>query len=70
MSEVKNIKASYLLKLVKLQTVTRQKAKKAIQRKSPLVDKTAKDLLNLILKSQRTDPLYTRLKKKLNTNSD
>jgi hypothetical protein len=70
MLEIEDIEASYLLKLVKLQTVIKQKAKRAIQRESSLVDKTAEGLLNLILKSQRTDLLYTRLKKKLDTNSD
>jgi hypothetical protein len=61
--------AGHLLELVRLQAVTRKDAKKAIQGESPLVDETADDLLDLILKSQGTDPLCTRLKKELDTNS-
>ena len=65
MLRAKDSKASHLLELVRLQVVTRREAKKATQRESPLVNKTVQDLLNLILKSQRTDPLYIKLKKKL-----
>jgi hypothetical protein len=69
MPGVEDIEAGHLLELVRLQAVTRQEAKKAIQGESPLVDKTAEGLLNLILKSQGTDPLCTRLKKELDTDS-
>ena len=61
--------AGHLLELVRLQAVTRKEAKIATQGESPLVDETAQDLLDLILRSQGTDPLCTRLKKELGTNS-
>jgi hypothetical protein len=60
--------AGHLLELVRLQVVTRREAKEATQGESPLVDEIAQDLLDLILKSQGTDPLCTRLKKELGTN--
>ena len=60
--------AGYLLELVRLQVVTRKEAKEATKGESPLVNKTAEGLLNLILQSQGTDPLCTRLKKELSTN--
>jgi hypothetical protein len=57
--------AGHLLELVKIQAVTRREAKEATQGESPLVDEIVEGLLNLILKSQGTDPLCTRLKKEL-----
>ena len=60
--------AGHLLELVRLQAVTRKEAKAATKGESPLVDKTAEGLLDLILQSQGTDPLCTRLKKELGTN--
>ena len=62
-------KAGHLLKLVRLQAVTRREAKKATQGESPLVTETAPGLLDQILQSQGTDPLCTRLKKELCTTS-
>jgi hypothetical protein len=59
--------AGHLLELVRIQAVTRQEAKEATQGENPLVNKTAQGLLDLILKSQGTDPLCTRLKKELGT---
>jgi len=61
--------AGHLLELVRAQVVTRRDARKAAQDENPLVDETAEGLLNLILKSQGTDPLCTRLKKELDTDS-
>ena len=40
--------AGHLLELVRLQTVTRQGARKATQNENPLVNKTATDLLATI----------------------
>ena len=54
---------------MRAQALTRREAKEATQEESPLVDETAEGLLNLILKSQGTDPLCTRLKKELGTDS-
>jgi hypothetical protein len=69
MPQAEDSEAGHLLELVRLQAVTRREAKEATQRESPLVDKTAEGLLDLILQSQGTDPLCTRLKKELGTNS-
>jgi hypothetical protein len=60
--------AGHLLELVRLQAVTRKEAKEATKGESPLVDKTAEGLLDLILQSQGTDPLCIRLRKELDTN--
>jgi hypothetical protein len=57
----------HLLELVRLQAVTRKEAKKATWEEDPLVDETAEGLLDLILQSQGTDPLCTRLRKELDT---
>ena len=51
MPRAEDSKASYLLELVRLQVVTKKEAKLATQKESPLVDKIADDLLDLILKS-------------------
>ena len=69
MPQAEDSKASYLLELVRLQAVTRKEAKRATQGESPLVDKTVEGLLDLILQSQGTDPLCTRLRKELSTTS-
>jgi hypothetical protein len=69
MPRAEDSEAGHLLELVRLQAVTRREAKEATQGESPLVDETAKGLLDLILKSQGTDPLCIRLKKELDTNS-
>jgi hypothetical protein len=61
--------AGHLLELVRLQAVTRKEAKEATKGESPLVDKTAEGLLDLIVQSQGTDPLCIRLQKELSTNS-
>jgi transposase InsO family protein len=61
--------AGHLLELVRLQAVTRKDAKNAVQGENPLVDETAQGLIDLILKSQGTDPLCTRLRKELDTDS-
>ena len=49
--------ASYLLDVVRIQAVTRQEARKAAQGEHPL-GQTAKGLLAIIHKLQRSDPLY------------
>ncbi len=59
----------HLLELVRLQAVTRQDARKAVQGESPLVNKTAEGLLDQILTLQGSDPLCLRLKKELGTDS-
>jgi hypothetical protein len=61
--------AGHLIELVRLQAVTRKEARKATKGENPLVDETAEGLLDLILQSQGTDPLCTRLKKELGINS-
>ena len=66
--QAEDSEAGHLLELVKAQAITRREAKEATQGESPLVNETAEGLLNLILKSQGTDPLCTRLKKELGTN--
>jgi hypothetical protein len=43
--------AGHLLKLVRIQAVTRKEARKAVQGESPLVNKTAPGLLDQILQS-------------------
>jgi hypothetical protein len=67
--QAEDSEASHLLELVRLQAITRREAKEATQGESPLVDETAQGLIDLILKSQGTDPLCTRLKKELDTDS-
>ena len=59
--------AGHLIELVRAQAVTRREAKEATQGESPLVDETAEGLLNLILKSQGTDPLCTKIRKEIST---
>jgi len=58
-----NTKAGHLIKLVKIQAIIRREAKKVVHNEYPLVAEIAPGLLDLILKSQGTDPLYIRLKK-------
>ena len=58
----------HLIELVRLQAVTRREAKIATQEENPLVEKTAPDLIDLILKFQGTDPLCIKLKKELGQN--
>jgi hypothetical protein len=65
MPRAEDSKAGHLLKLVRLQAVTRREAKKATQEENPLVEKTAPNLTTLILKSQGTNPLCVKLKKEL-----
>ena len=57
--------AGHLLKLVRLQVVTRGEAKKAAREEHPFAEEPAHGLIDLILKSQGTDPLCCRLKKEL-----
>ena len=61
--------AGHLLELVRLQAVTRQDARRAVQGESPLVNKTAKGLLDQIHTLQGSTPLCLRLKKELGTDS-
>ena len=63
MPRVEDNKAGHLLELIRIQAVTRREARKAVLSENPLVDKTALGLLDLILKSQGTDPLCTRLRR-------
>ena len=65
MPRAEDSETSHLIELVRLQAVTRREAKIATQEENPLVEKTALDLIDLILKSQGTDPLCIRLKKEL-----
>src|SRR5438046_9876360 len=67
--QAEDSEAGHLLELVKAQAITRREAKEATQGESPLVNETAEGLLNLSLKFQGTDPLCTRLKKELDTNT-
>jgi hypothetical protein len=60
-----DFKASYLLKLVQMQAITREEAKKVTWKKHPFAKKPARGLINLILKSQGTNPLCYRLTKEL-----
>ena len=69
MPRAEDSKASHLLELIRLQVVTRQEAKHAAKQESPLVKKTAPDLINIILKSQGTNPLCIKLKKELGQDS-
>jgi hypothetical protein len=69
MPRAEDSKAGHLLELVRLQAVTRREAKKATQEENPLVEKTSPDLIDLILKSQGTNPLCIKLKKELGQNS-
>ena len=62
-----NTEAGHLLELVRAQTVTRGQARKAAQEEHPLAAESAPGLIDLILKSQGTDPLCCRLKKELQT---
>jgi hypothetical protein len=57
--------AGHLLELVRAQTVTRGEAKKAAREEHPFAEEPARGLIDLILKSQGTDPLCCRLKKEL-----
>ena len=57
--------AGHLLELVRAQTVTRGQARKAAQEEHPLDAESAPGLIDLILKSQGTDPLCCRPKKEL-----
>jgi hypothetical protein len=51
MLRAKDSEASHLLKLVRIQAVTRREAKHVAKQENPLVKKTAPNLINLILKS-------------------
>ena len=57
--------AGHLVELVRLQAITRGEAKKAAQEEHPFAEEPARGLIDLILKSQGTDPLCYRLKKEL-----
>ena len=57
--------AGHLLDVIRIQSVTRREAKKAVLSENPLVDETAQELLSKITELQGTDPLCTRLKKEL-----
>ena len=57
--------AGHLLELVRAQTVTKGQARKAAQKKHLFAAESAPGLIDLILKSQGTDPLCYRLKKEL-----
>ena len=60
-------KAGYLVDVVQLQVVTRRQARMTAQDENPLNEETTLtlSLLNLILKSQGTDPLSIKLRKEL-----
>src|SRR5271156_89764 len=58
-----DIKAGHLVKLVKIQAVTRREAKKAAQQECPLAVETALGLLDLIFKFQGTEPLSPKPKR-------
>ena len=62
-----NSEAGHLINIVQLQAITQGQAKIAARNKDPLSTEAAPDssLLDLILKSQGTDPLCMRLKKEL-----
>ncbi len=62
---IKNTKTSYLIKLIRIQVVTKRKTKKVTQNKNPLVKEIIPNLINLIFKSQRNNPLCIQLKKEL-----
>jgi hypothetical protein len=57
--------AGHLLELVRMQAITRGEAKNAAREEHLFAKEPARGLINLILKSQRTDPLCCRLKKEL-----
>jgi hypothetical protein len=58
-------KAGHLLELVQIQAITRGEAKNAAQEEHPFAKEPARGLIDLILKSQGTNPLCCRLKKEL-----
>jgi hypothetical protein len=60
-----NSKAGHLLELVRMQAIIREEAKNAAREEHPFAEESARGLINLILKSQGTDPLCCRLKKEL-----
>jgi hypothetical protein len=62
---IRNLEASYLIKYIKLQLVTRQAAKKAAKVEEPLVQEILLSLVDLIRTSQGIDPLCIKLKKEL-----
>ena len=53
---------------MRIQAVTRREAKHVAKQENPLVKKTAPNLIDLILKSQGTNPLSIKLKKELGQN--
>ena len=67
MPKAKDLEAGSLLDYIRIQAVIRQEAKTAIQGEDPLKDKIATPLLAIIHILQKTDPLYLKLKKELNT---
>jgi hypothetical protein len=58
-------KAGHLLELVRMQAITRGEAKNTAREKHLFAKEPARGLIDLILKSQGTDPLCCRLKKEL-----
>ena len=59
--------AGHLLDMVKIQSVTRKEARRAVLDESPLVNKTAQSLLSKITELQGTDPLCVRIRKEIST---
>jgi hypothetical protein len=59
--------AGHLIKLVKIQAVTRKEARTVVLGEDPLVDETAQGLLTKIHELQGTDPLCTRIRKEITT---
>jgi hypothetical protein len=53
-----NSKTGHLLKLVQIQAIIRGKAKNAAQEEHLFAEEPALGLIDLILKSQGTDPLF------------
>ena len=55
--------ADHLLQLVRMQAVTRKRARSAVRGESPLHEKTAEGLLSQVKELQGEDPLCLRLRK-------
>src|SRR5438445_4805985 len=64
-----NTKAGHLLQLLRIQSITKREARQAALSENPIDNETSKDLLTKIHKLQGKDPLYIRLKKKINANT-
>jgi hypothetical protein len=65
MPRAEDSEAGHLLELVRIQAVTRSKARKAVLGKDPLADETAQRLLSKITKLQSTDPLCIWIRREI-----